>query len=95
MARKLAARLEYGCLATDDLGMAIGAVTTVQSHPALHAGIVLSDVFAEDTPTFLALARVFDLFALWPSGVAKKDQLEIQAVAEQFDERRIMVRNLE
>ncbi len=36
LARKLAARLEYGCLSTDDLGQAIGAVTTAQSHPALH-----------------------------------------------------------
>lgn len=36
LARKLAARFEYECFSTDDLGQAIGAVTTAQSHPALH-----------------------------------------------------------
>ena len=34
--RKLAVRLEYGCLATDDLADGIMAVTTEQTHPHLH-----------------------------------------------------------
>ncbi|MGO8671727.1 MAG: hypothetical protein ACLQVD_10230 [Capsulimonadaceae bacterium] len=37
LARKLAGRFAYGCVSTDDLGQAIHAVTTAQSHPALHA----------------------------------------------------------
>jgi 2-phosphoglycerate kinase len=36
VAQKLAIRLEYSCLATDDLVEAIIAVTTPQSHPHLH-----------------------------------------------------------
>ena len=34
--RKLAGRLEYGCISTDDLADAIMAVTTEQTHPHLH-----------------------------------------------------------
>jgi 2-phosphoglycerate kinase len=36
VARKLAARLEYSCLSTDDLIQAVIALTTEQSHPHLH-----------------------------------------------------------
>jgi 2-phosphoglycerate kinase len=36
LGRALAARLGYGCLSTDDLGQAINALTTTESHPALH-----------------------------------------------------------
>ena len=36
VARKLAAKLGYACLSTDDLGQAVRAVTTPQSHPNLH-----------------------------------------------------------
>ena len=34
--RKLAARLEYGCISTDDIADGIMAVTTEQTHPHLH-----------------------------------------------------------
>jgi len=36
VAHRLAATLGYGCLSTDDLGEAIRAVTTKDSHPHLH-----------------------------------------------------------
>jgi len=36
VARKIAARWEYGCLSTDDLIQAVRAVTTAQSHPQFH-----------------------------------------------------------
>ena len=36
VARKIAARWEYGCLSTDDLIQAVMAVTTSQSHPQFH-----------------------------------------------------------
>jgi 2-phosphoglycerate kinase len=35
-ARCVAARYEYGCISTDDIARAVGAVTTVQTHPGLH-----------------------------------------------------------
>ena len=37
VARCIAARYQYNCIPTDDIGKAIRAVTTVQTHPALHA----------------------------------------------------------
>jgi len=36
VAHRLAATLGYGCLSTDDLGEAMRAVTTKDSHPHLH-----------------------------------------------------------
>ena len=36
VARRFAARYGYGCISTDDIGKAIGAVTTVETHPELH-----------------------------------------------------------
>lgn len=36
VARMLAAQLGYGCISTDDLGEAVRAVTTKDSHPHLH-----------------------------------------------------------
>jgi 2-phosphoglycerate kinase len=36
VARKLAAKLGYACLSTDDLGQAVRALTTPESHPNLH-----------------------------------------------------------
>ena len=36
IARRLAARLDYGTMSTDDLGQSIRAVTTPDSHPNLH-----------------------------------------------------------
>ena len=80
MARKLAARLEYGCLSTDDLGQAIGAATTAKSHPAFHEmdGIdyreyyvthslveLIADVERRHAALWPALARVITTHAAW------------------------------
>jgi 2-phosphoglycerate kinase len=35
-ARCFASRYGYGCISSDDIGKAIGVVTTVQTHPGLH-----------------------------------------------------------
>lgn len=35
-ARRIAARYGYGCIPTDDIGKAVGTITTVQTHPGLH-----------------------------------------------------------
>ncbi|HEY3375977.1 MAG TPA: AAA family ATPase [Armatimonadota bacterium] len=69
VARKLAARLEYACLSTDDIGQAIGAVTTAQSHPAFH------EMDGLDYREYYATRSVDDLIAdaerrhaaLWPA----------------------------
>jgi 2-phosphoglycerate kinase len=37
LARRLAARLDYGMMSTDDVGQSIRAVTTPDSHPGLHS----------------------------------------------------------
>ena len=37
LARSLAARLGFGCVSTDDIGLAIGSVTTPTAHPRQHA----------------------------------------------------------
>jgi 2-phosphoglycerate kinase len=37
IARKIAARLEYGCISTDDVGLAIKTVTTAETHPRSHS----------------------------------------------------------
>ncbi len=80
LARKLAARLEYGCLSTDDLGQAIGAVTTAHSHPAFHEmdGIdyreyyvsrsldeLIADAECRHTTLWPAIARVITAHAGW------------------------------
>ena len=36
VARCLAARYQYGCISTDDIGKALGIITTAQTHPELH-----------------------------------------------------------
>lgn len=69
LARKLAAHLAYGCLSTDDIGQAIGAVTTAQSHPAFH------EMDGGDYREFYITRSVDDLIAdaerrhaaLWPA----------------------------
>ena len=36
VARRLASRYRYGCISKDDIGKAVGTVTTIQTHPGLH-----------------------------------------------------------
>lgn len=80
IARKLAAQLEYGCLSTDDLGQAIGAVTTAQSHPAFHemdggdyreyyitrsVDDLIADAERRHAALWPAIARVISTHASW------------------------------
>lgn len=37
IARKIASLLEYGCISTDDIGLAIKTVTTAETHPRSHS----------------------------------------------------------
>jgi 2-phosphoglycerate kinase len=69
LARKLAAQLEYGCLSTDDLGQAIGAVTTVQSHLALHEmdGIDYREYYITRSVDDLIADAERRHAALWPA----------------------------
>jgi len=48
VARQIAARLGYGCMSTDDIGLAIKSVTTAETHPRSHAmdGIDYRDYYA-------------------------------------------------
>lgn len=68
-ARKLAARLEYGCLSTDDLGLAIGAATTAKSHPAFHEmdGIDYREYYVTRSVVELIADVERRHAALWPS----------------------------
>lgn len=80
LARLLAAQLAYGCLSTDDLGQAIGAVTTAQSYPAFHEmdGIdyreyyvthsveaLIADAERRHTALWPAIAQVITAHATW------------------------------
>ncbi len=80
LARKWAARLEYGCLSTDDLGQAIGAVTTAQGHPAFHemddidyreyyatraVDELIADAERRHAALWPALAQVITAHAIW------------------------------
>ncbi|MEI7834490.1 MAG: AAA family ATPase [bacterium] len=80
VARRLATMLGYACLSTDDLGQAIGAVTTAQSHPAFHEmdGIdyreyyvtrsvddLIADADRRHTALWPALAQIITAHATW------------------------------
>lgn len=80
VARKLAARLEYGCLSTDDLNQAISTVTIAASHPAFHEmdGIdyreyylsrlvqeLIADAERRHTALWPALAQLIRSHASW------------------------------
>lgn len=49
VARHLASRLTYGCISTDDIGLAIKSATTAETHPRLHSmdGIDYRDYYIE------------------------------------------------
>ncbi len=79
-AHLLAAQLGYGCLSTDDLGEAIRAVTTQDSHPHLHPmegydyreyyvtrspGALIADVSREHQAMWPAVQRVIRKHATW------------------------------
>lgn len=69
VARLVAGQLGYGCLSTDDIGQAIEAVTTPQSHPALHgmAGQDYREYYVTRTVQQLIADADRRHAALWPA----------------------------
>jgi 2-phosphoglycerate kinase len=72
LAKRLAAQRGCALVAIDDLGTALRAVTTPQSHPALHpmAGWDYRAYYLEHTPATLIDHSVREHDALWPAIVA-------------------------
>ncbi|MHB9130870.1 MAG: hypothetical protein ACYDBB_07230 [Armatimonadota bacterium] len=68
IARKLAARLAYGCLSTDDLGQASGTVTTAQEYPAFHYmdGIDYREYYVSRSVENLIADAARNHTAIWP-----------------------------
>jgi 2-phosphoglycerate kinase len=69
VAHLLAAHLGYGCLSTDDLGEAIRAVATKDSHPALHpmAGYDYREYHVTHSPEALIADVRREHQAMWPA----------------------------
>jgi hypothetical protein len=69
VAHRLAAILGYGCLSTDDLGEAIRAVTTKDSHPHLHPmeGYDYREYYVTRSPDALIADVSREHRALWPA----------------------------
>jgi 2-phosphoglycerate kinase len=69
VAHRLAATLGYGCLSTDDLGEAIRAVTTKDSHPHLHPmeGYDYREYYVTRSPDALIADVSLEHRALWPA----------------------------
>jgi 2-phosphoglycerate kinase len=70
VAYRLAATLGYGCLSTDDLGEALRAVTTKDSHPHLHpmAGYDYREYYVTRSLEALIADVSLEHRALWPAG---------------------------
>jgi 2-phosphoglycerate kinase len=69
VAHMLAATLGYGCLSTDDLGAAIRAVTSKDSHPHLHPmdGYDYREYYVARSPAELIADAGLERRALWPA----------------------------
>ena len=68
-ARRLAARLDYGMMSTDDVGQSIRAVTTPESHPELHAmnGIDYREYYVSRSTERLIQDAENQHLAAWPA----------------------------
>jgi 2-phosphoglycerate kinase len=75
LAKRLAAQQGYALVAIDDLGTALRALTTAQSHPALHpmAGWEYRAYYIAHTPATLIRHSMREHEALWPAIVAVID----------------------
>lgn len=75
LAKRLAAQRGYALVAIDDLGTAVRALTTTQSHPALHpmAGWDYRAYYSAHTPATLIHHSMRAHEALWPAIVAVID----------------------
>lgn len=69
VARGLAAKLGYGCLSTDDLGEAVRAVTSRDTHPHLHPmdGYDYREYYVARSPEELIEDIGLEHRALWPA----------------------------
>ena len=69
VAHMLAAKLGYGCLSTDDLGEAIRAVTTKDTHPYLHPmdGYDYREYYVTRSPEALIADVSREHHAMWPA----------------------------
>lgn len=69
VARMLAAKLGYNYLSIDDLGEAIRAVTTKQSHPALHpmTGYEYKEYYIQLSIEELNADAIAEHHAIWPA----------------------------
>jgi 2-phosphoglycerate kinase len=69
VAHRLATRLGYGYLSTDDLGEAIRAVTATDSHPHLHPmeGYDYREYYVTRSPDALIADASREHCALWPA----------------------------
>jgi 2-phosphoglycerate kinase len=69
VAYRLAAQLGYGCLSTDDLGEAMRAVTTKDSHPHLHPmeGYDYREYYVTRSPDALIADISLEHHAMWPA----------------------------
>lgn len=69
VARMLAAKLGYSYLSADDLGEAIRAVTTKQSHPDLHpmAQYEYKDYYVQHSIEELIANAIAEHHAIWPA----------------------------
>ena len=68
-ARRLAARLDYGLMSTDDVGQSIQAVTTPDSHPELHtmSGIDYREYYVSRSTERLIQDAEGQHQATWPA----------------------------
>ena len=68
-ARRLAARLDYGMMSTDDAGQSIRAVTTPESHPELHpmSGIDYREYYVSRSTERLIQDAENQHLAAWPA----------------------------
>lgn len=68
VARLLAAELGYGCISTDDIGLAIKSVTTAETHPRSHAmdGIDYREYYASSSVDELLADGMGMHDEMWP-----------------------------
>lgn len=68
VARLIASELGYGCISTDDIGLAIKSVTTTETHPRSHAmdGIDYRDYYVEKSVDELLADGMGMHDEMWP-----------------------------
>ena len=68
VARNIASRLEYGCISTDDIGLAIKTVTTADTHPRSHSmdGVDYREYYKQRTVNELLADGMGMHDEMWP-----------------------------